>query len=119
MTRARHDVAMGGVTAGRTWHNHPLSLLGTVVVPAETEGCAGLSHRLAGLVSPESCHRSVTLAGRFWGHLPVVTQGSQVGSPALQPLGPRQPWLQAQGMGWGCQKSWHGSPAGSHLPYRR
>lgn len=73
MTRAWHRMAVGGVTAGRTWCNNPLSLLGTAAVPAETEGCAGLSHCLAGPVSPKSCHLSVTLTGWCWGHLPGVT----------------------------------------------
>lgn len=110
------------VMAGRTWRNNPLGLLGVAVVPAETAGCTGLSHRLAGLVSAESCHRSVILVVGIWGHLPAVTQGAQVGSPALQPSGVQATLAAspgAAGMGWECQKPWHSSRAGSCLPYRQ
>ena len=89
--------------------------------PARHGSAAGRAESpLAGPVSPESCHRSVTLAVRIWGHLPGVTRGVQVGSPALQPSGVQATLAAspgAPGMGWRCQKPWHSSRAGFHLPY--
>lgn len=116
----------------RTWRKNRLSLLCVAMVPAETAGCTGLSHPLAGPVSPKSCHCLVTFTVRIWGHLPGVTQGHRWSHPLW---GCREPWLQAQApWGWAgdakrpstapqqtlisCSMSNHGwhQPDGSETP---
>lgn len=92
-------MAVGGV---RTWCKNLLSLLCVAMVPAQTAGCTGLSHPLAGPVSPKSCPHSVTFTVWLWSHLPGVTQRAQVGSPALGAQGTLAASPSTPEMGWGC-----------------